>query len=108
MPWYKIFARHGPGHQSNSTFYEWRDRLLDRSGRKALWQDYFANYEYDYPIGQVRLIAKLPEDIHRSKIIGCKANINHSRKLLSVLKRTPTFKPRVKKFRLRKRNVHHP
>lgn len=89
MPWYRIFANHGPGHQSSSEFYSFfEEPLTTKESRESAWQDAFDRY--DDAIGDVELVDKLPHHIREQKIEHCRAIIDHTRKMLSVLGNTLT------------------
>jgi hypothetical protein len=90
MPWYRIYANHGPGHQSSTEFYRWYEKPLDtKDKRKEAWEEEFA-YNYDWPIGDVELCDKLPQHIHDNKIKGFQSDIEHAHRMLDVLRGTPT------------------
>lgn len=83
MPWYKFYADHGPGHQSHSEFYQWRDQPFeDAQHRHEVWEDAFR--EKDYPIGKVVLVKKLPEAILLSKRAEFLSKLQRARYLLKV------------------------
>jgi len=89
MPWYRIFANHGPGHQSSTEFYCWYEKALDtKESRKDAWEESFERY--DDAIGDVELVDRLPHHIREQKIEHCRAIIDHTRKMLSVLGNTLT------------------
>lgn len=52
MVWYKIEASHGPGHQSHSVYYQWKDKELDKEQLEDIFDDYFG--DTDWPIGSVK------------------------------------------------------
>jgi hypothetical protein len=91
MPWYRIFANHGPGHQSSTEFYCWYEKPLDtKEKRKEAWETAFDDVRYDWPIGDVELVDKLPQHIHDEKIASFQLDIAHAYKMLGVLKDTLT------------------
>lgn len=88
MPWYRIFASHGPGHQSSSEHYRWFDKELDEQGRKDAWDEIFANERYDWPIGNVDKVKGLPAHILDGKLSNCRSEIEHAKKMIDVLQNT--------------------
>jgi hypothetical protein len=89
MPWYRIFANHGPGHQSSTEFYRWNDEpLTTKQQREDAWQEAFERY--DDAIGDVELCDRLPHHIREQKIEGCRNTIEHARKMLNILGNTLT------------------
>lgn len=89
MPWYRIFASHGPGHQSSSEHYRWFEKELDKQGKEDAWEEIFANERYDWPIGDVEQVRGLPAHILEGKMSGCRSEIAHASKMLGVLQNTP-------------------
>jgi hypothetical protein len=85
MPWYKVFADHGPGHQSHTEFYTFERETLKEDSREALWQDHFDTGRYEWPIGGVKLVKKLPEQIRVSKLASYESKLKHDRFMLQVL-----------------------
>lgn len=94
MPWYRIFASHGPGHQSSTEFYRWYEQSLDtEEKKKAAWEAEFDNGHYfDWPIGDVELCGGLPQNIFEEKVEGFKSKIQYANRMLEVL-RTTKVKP---------------
>ena len=91
MPWYRIFANHGPGHQSSTEVYHFFEKPLNTKERRDdAWEEVFGYGEYDDPSGGVELCDKLPQHIHDSKIKSLQSEIEHAHKMLDVLKSTPT------------------
>jgi hypothetical protein len=91
MPWYRIFANHGPGHQSSTEFYRWyEEALATKQQREDAWEEAFGDGRYDWPIGDVELCDRLPHHIREQKIEGCRNTIEHARKMLNVLGNTLT------------------
>lgn len=103
MPWYKFYASHGPGHQSETIFYRWYDEVLNKDLRDEFWQDAFR--ENEWPIGGVRLCAKLPEKVHREEIDRHNRRIKSAQYMLKVLARTKTCKPHPTKRELASRRL---
>jgi hypothetical protein len=91
MPWYRIFANHGPGHQSTTEYYHWHDKpLVTKEDRKEAWESVFDDPRYDWPIGDVELCERLPQHILDEKIVGFESSIDRAYKMLTVLRETPT------------------
>jgi len=86
MPWYRIHANHGPGHQSHMEFFDWFDKPLDKKGRKAAWDNRFDTGRYDWPIGGVELMKGLPANVLEDKIAGAENSIKHCTRLLGILR----------------------
>lgn len=91
MPWYHIYASHGPGHQSSSGYYRWYDEKLSPDEEKEIFEDLFRGC--DWPIGKVVLLKALPVDIKQSKIaeftVRKKEVVEQCDKLLKILAVTP-------------------
>lgn len=110
MPWYKIFCNSGPGHQSHHEFYEWHEKKLSREERKERWEEAFE--ERDWPIGDMKLVEFLPEDVKKQKIESLNKTleeyipeqIKRTNKLLVTLLKTPVkgcdhlFTEQIKSF----------
>src|SRR5271157_2547413 len=88
MPWYRIYAMHGPGHQSDSEFFRWYDAPLTAGDKSDVFSDVFDHY--DDAIGDVELVAKLPQHIHDEKVSAAEASIQYGYKILGVLAKTET------------------
>lgn len=84
MSWYKCEARHGPGHQSHSVFYEWYDKPLSKEEKKFLFEDVFGDKEW--PIGGIRAVGRLPEKVRQNKINLYKSKIDEAQKMLKLLR----------------------
>lgn len=84
MPWYKFYAKHGPGHAGYSEGFSFSERPLSRDQRQERWDKLFGNYEY--PIGGVKLVRELPRQVLDEKIRGYRASIEFSLKMLHLLK----------------------
>jgi len=90
MPWYRIFANHGPGHQSSDEKFRYFDHVLTAKQRKEEWEEIFA-YNYNYPIGDVELLKGLPEHILTNKIQASKDGIDANKRMLLILAETQSI-----------------
>lgn len=81
--WYKVFARHGPGHQSSHTFYVPENHKLSRRELRDLWENTFDSYEY--PIGNARSVKRLPSKELLYKIQSARGSIGWNRQVLANL-----------------------
>jgi hypothetical protein len=88
MPWYRIHANHGPGHQSSTEHYHYSKTPINKVLQESMWHDYFDNY--DWPIGDCELVTSLPEHILASKIGCAKDTIKSQTAMLKVLRDTPS------------------
>lgn len=88
--WYKVFARHGPGHQSSHTFYIPEDHKLSRREMRDLWESTF--HDYEYPIGNARSVKRLPSFEIGYKIADAKSHLKWNRLLLTNLMKMRTVK----------------
>lgn len=88
MPWYRIFASFGPGHQSSSEHYRFFEKPLDRAGKKDAWEELFDDGRHDWPIGDVELVDSLPQHIHEGKVESAHASIRSANKMLEILTKT--------------------
>lgn len=87
MPWYLIYANHGPGHQSRSESYRYFEKpLKTRDEKRAVWEDEMGTL-YN-PIGKVLLVDGLPAHVLDSKMIGAQQSIEYYKKMLTVLAST--------------------
>ena len=91
MPWYRIFASYGPGHQSSDEHFRWYEKTLDTPAAQEAWREIFEDGHYDWPVGGAELLAKLPQHIHDEKVNDFESSIDHAYKMLRVLRDTPTL-----------------
>lgn len=88
MPWYRMQARYGPGHQSGGNpIYFWAGHRLNRDEKQMYFDDTYQ--EHDWPIGGIRLVRKLPKRVIEQKIQDCHDAIRYRRRMLNILARTP-------------------
>ena len=88
MPWYRIYANHGPGHQSSSEVYRWVEKPLSNEQRGEVWDNEMGTL--DDPIGKVVEVKSIPEHIFEHKVSAAENAIRFNQRLLEVLKDTPT------------------
>ena len=86
MPWYKISAQHGGGHQGYTYFYRWFDRRMSKYEKESLWEDLFRNT--NNAIGNVEQVKTVPEYMVKRIRENCLSTIKHRKKLLKVLDKT--------------------
>lgn len=99
MPWYRIYANHGPGHQSSTEFYRWFEKpLATKESRKDAWEGIFDDGRYDWPIGDVERVDRLPQHIYDEKVSGYWNSINHAKRMLTVLTNTKTMPVNAVRF----------
>lgn len=92
MPWYRIYAHHGPGHQSNAEFYDFYEAKLNPGERQEAWRRRFEfNGNFDSPVGGVKLMKGLPAHILGYKIADTRYALRANATLLKVLKTTPAI-----------------
>jgi hypothetical protein len=90
MPWYRIYASHGPGHQSNYEDYFYFERPLTKAAKQLVWEGHAQ--PLNWPVGGVERVKGLPAHILESKIVGAEAAIREHTALLEVLKKhTPSI-----------------
>jgi len=85
MPWYRFSANHGPGHQSRSEEYRYFDKRIDKEEKEFQWNYIFDTFEYDWPIGNVTCVRKVPEAVRTNMIEDYKDKKAHAVKMLKVL-----------------------
>lgn len=76
MPWYKFTAMHGPGHQSGNRKGEKPEPedfffytvMLGKADRRDTWESICHQRHLQNPIGDLRLVERLPEEIRVFKI----------------------------------------
>jgi hypothetical protein len=90
MPWYRIYASHGPGHQSSSEYYRYFAKSLDKAGKKDAWDEIFDDGRHDWPIGDVELCERLPQNVYDEKIAGFQSSIEYANRMLEVMRKTDT------------------
>jgi hypothetical protein len=88
MPWYKLRATHGPGHQSTHEEYFYTITKLTKEFKQDEWIE--RTEHLDYPIGDIKEIKFLPEDIKLQKIERCLAKIKAMNDMLKILENTPS------------------
>jgi len=106
MPWYYCYADHGPGHQSSTERVVWQPAKLSREEKEELFHDLFG--DYDYPIGDIKLVKTLTEKEKEQRVSRFKSELAYAYRMLSILKRTPTQKaprPRQRKEEKRRRQT---
>ena len=82
MPWYKIEANTGPGHQSHFLDYVWRDKRLTKQEKQELFEDALAHSD---AIGSINAIKQLPAKVRDQKIALYKRRIEIANKMLTML-----------------------
>lgn len=90
MPWYRIWADCGPGHQSHAHYYHYSTKALDKDSKRALFEHYLG--DHDDAIGDVDEVELIPELEKESQLLRARASIKHGREMLSVLAKTKTRK----------------
>jgi hypothetical protein len=83
MPWYKLQASYGPGHQSGHTTYKFSDTTLTEEERRDILDREFA--DRDWPIGTVIALKGLPRDIKIKKMDEISLKIECLKKLLNTV-----------------------
>lgn len=87
MPWYLIYANHGPGHQSRSESYRYFEKpLKTRDEKRGVWEEEMGTL-YD-PIGKVIAVDGLPAHVLDAKMVNAQSSIAHYTKMLTVLANT--------------------
>jgi hypothetical protein len=89
MPWYRVAISYGPGHQSRCESYVYHDEQRLYPGGKQDLVHYVCEQEDIsadmYPVGKVKRVAKLPEDIRRKKIKECDMKIQNALRMKRIL-----------------------
>jgi hypothetical protein len=90
MPWYLIYANHGPGHQSRRESYLYFENpLKTRDQKKEIWECEMGTL-YD-PIGDVKEVAGLPAHMLKGRIAASKEAIAYHTRMLGILASTKTI-----------------
>lgn len=85
MAWYRIRIVHGPGHQGTHVEYIWCEGKVTKEDRRE-WCREISNREYmDWPIGKVRKVSKLPDDVRAEKVKDAQDRIASAKHMLKVL-----------------------
>jgi hypothetical protein len=103
VPWYKFYATHGPGHQSETVFYRWYDEVLSSDLRNEFWQDEFRDREW--PVGYVRRVPRLPRSVWYELVREFEGRLGRAQQILQILAETKTFVPRPTKRELSSRRI---
>ena len=82
MPWYKIEADTGPGHQSHYTNYVWQDKRLTHKEKVELFDDEFRDRE---AIGTIITVRRLPAKVRDHKIVMYKQRIENANRMIALL-----------------------
>ena len=90
MPWYKLTADHGPGHQSTTKEYFWVSRPLSK-GEKEDYFDYYCS-DMESPIAEIQMVKKLPEKVKKEQLDTMKTKIEYAKEIIKVLAKTETLK----------------
>ena len=85
MPWYRLYADHGPGHQGQSEKYEFYGDGWDEESLRELWQDWCHKDFLDDAIGDVELVKELPEKERQEQIEKYRNRIESDFKMLQIL-----------------------
>jgi len=96
MYWYKFHCVHGPGHQGSSTEYRCYPRKMSREERKETYDSWLNPY-WEWPIGYIRLVNKIPVDERDRMIAEYEGRRKADKLILEVLRSAPVFVPRKKK-----------
>jgi hypothetical protein len=83
MPWYRFSANHGPGHQGHTEKYRYFEEKLSSKDKKYYWDSIFDDFEW--PIGNVVCVRKVPEAVRTNMIEDYKDKKAHAVKMLKVL-----------------------
>ena len=82
MPWYKIEANTGPGHQSHYLNYVWQDEKLTRSEREDLFE---SELQHRDAIGTIVAVRRLPAKVRDHKIVMYKQRIENANRMIALL-----------------------
>ena len=82
MPWYKIEAHTGLGHQSHYLDYVWRDEKLTKEEKRWMFEDVFRDRD---AVGDVVVVRRLPVKTRDQKIAMYKQRIEDTNKMLAML-----------------------
>lgn len=83
MPWYKVEARTGPGHQSHYLNYLWQDKRLTRQEALSLFEDELRHRAN--PVGSVVAVRRLPAKVRDQKIAMYRGRIENASRMLAML-----------------------
>jgi len=91
MPWYRVYARLGPGHQTTWEDYRYSEKFLSSLERHMLWRQICG--DWDSAIGKVKLVYSVPANVIEDKIAHYRATIKDSRRMLEILRERTISKP---------------
>lgn len=88
MQWYRLYARHGPGHQGFTETYklfpkDWDDEILEYELEDWVWDT-----RLDNVIAYIEPVDGLPQEIINRKINHYKARILNAQEMLEILANT--------------------
>lgn len=87
MPWYKLEADHGPGHQSRTVKYVWRDEPMSMTEERDAFEDAFD--DLNWPIGEVVKLGRLPKEVHPEMVERYERQGREASRMLKILVDTP-------------------
>lgn len=85
MPWYRMEARHGPGHQGRDVEYEWSWEELSEPEQKDAWVDWVTRNFWHESVGGVSPVEVLPQEVREEKIQYYRDLIEDAQEMLSIL-----------------------
>lgn len=84
MPWYRVYADHGPGHQSHTESYIYRNKPLTKEERESEWEQLVYDRHLNDAIGKVDLVKRVPEHILAEKIESARSLAKYYKWMLKV------------------------
>lgn len=92
MPWYLVYAHHGPGHAMSTSLTIWSETVLNTAEKNDLWADTFNIYGcFDQPRGKVYELDGLTANLKVTKTIEGRNKIIRAENILNVLNNTITI-----------------
>jgi len=85
MPWYRIHAMCGPGHQSNFETYYHSAKPLTKDEKADLWEDTMRSNDVHNAAGEVDVVRKLPKKVREEKVRKYEFQLQHAKKMLEIL-----------------------
>ena len=83
--WYKLTAKHGPGHQGYTKEYIWSCKL-GADDRKATWDHWVATNGFQQAVGLIAMVRKIPPDTIKKLTKYHQQRIKLSTYILKALK----------------------
>lgn len=97
MPWYKLSADHGPGHQSSIVEYKYLLAPIQKKYLREVLEDWEYHRGLDNPISKIVRITRLPKDQLEHELITAIGKLRYWREVEQSLLEMNSRPPRRKR-----------